>query len=158
MKQTEISNKPKQQNMTVTMPLIALFVSLLCMIVLSQESWYLNMNPHKLILTQQGCSNISSLGLVPKRETSGCSIIARYRSRFLGSDGAILLDDDRFVTLSSAAVLANADTGEVLPDTPMQQRARLIQRVIYAVVFTMVILIGYALFRAKKQQQKGKKS
>ena len=158
MNQTKISNKSKQQNMTVTMPLIALFVTLLCMIVLSQESWYLNMHPQKLILTQQGCSNISSLGLVPKYETSGCSIIARYRSGFLGSDGVILLDDDQLVTLSSAAVLAYADTGEVLPDTPMQQRARLIQRVIYAVVFTMVILVGYGVLRTKKQKQGGQQS
>ncbi len=63
----------------------------------------------------------------------------------------ILLDDDRFVTLSSTAVLAYADTDDALPDTPMQQRARLIQRVIYAVVFTMVIVMGYAFFKAKKQ-------
>ena len=151
MNQTENSIKPNQQNVTVTMPLIALLVTVLCMVVLSQESWYLNMHPHKLILTQQGCSNISSLGLVPKHGASGCSIIARYRSGFLGSDGVILLDDDRFVTLSSAAVLAYADTDDALPDTPMQQRARLIQRVIYAVVFTMMTVMGYAFFKAKKQ-------
>ena len=151
MNQSENSIKAKQQNVTVTMPLIALFVTVLCMVVLSQESWYLNMHPHKLILTQQGCNNISSLGLVPKHGASGCSIIARFRSGFLGSDGVILLDDDRFVTLSSAAVLAYADTDDALPDTPMQQRARLIQRIIYAVVFTMVIAMGYAFFKAKKQ-------
>lgn len=151
MNQTANSIKPKQQNLTVTMPLIALFVTVLCMVVLSQENWYLNMHPQKLILTQQGCSNISSLGLVPKHGTSGCSIIARYRSGLLGSQGVILLDDDRFVTLSSIAVPANADMDEALPDTPMQQRARLIQRVIYAVVFTMVIVMGYCVFKTKKQ-------
>lgn len=151
MNQTENSIKPKQQNRTATMPLIALFVTVLCIVVLSQESWYLDTHTQKLILTQQGCSNISSLGLVPRHGTSGCSIIARYRSGFLGSDGMILLDDDRFVTLSSIAVLANADTDEALPDTPDQKRAQLILWCVRATLITMVIVMGYSAFKAKKQ-------
>ena len=161
MNQTENSIKQTQQYRTVKMELIALFVAALCIVVVFRESVFLDMQTQKLILTQQGCSDISSLGLAPKREASGCSIVARYSPSMLGSDRTILLDDDRFVTLSSAAVLANADTNETLPDTPHQKRAQHILWGAFAALFTVAMMMAYGAYRKNKQQrtkQEGKQS
>ncbi len=158
MQQQETTNKQKHQNREVTVVLVALFLVLVCLVTLSQESRYLDMHTQKLILTEQGCSDIASLGLQPRREASGCSIIARYSPGFLGSDRTILRDDDRFVTLSSAAVLANADTNEILPDTPKQQRVHHILWGIYAVIITLWIVMSYVTFKPNKSEKKGNES
>ena len=158
MNQTENSAKQKQQNRSASIALTALIVTAFCMVVLSQESRYLDMHTQKLILTQQGCGDISSFGLNPRHGTSGCSIIARYSPGFFGSHGAILLDDDKFVTLSSSTVLANSDTDETLPDTPDQNRAQLILWGVGAALIIMVIVLGYDTYKAKKLSQKGNQS
>ena len=107
---------------------------------------------------REGCNYVSRLGLVPKHETSGCSIIARYSSGFLGSDRVILLDDDRFVTLSSAAVLGNADTDVKLPDTPDQRRASFITDAVFAALIMMLIFVFYDIFKPGKSEKKGSES
>ena len=150
--------KQKQQNRTVYLALMALFVVAICMITVFQENRYLEMHTQKLTLTREGCNYVSSLGLMPKHETSGCSIIARYSPGFLGSNGVILLDDDRFVTLSSAAVLGNADTDVKLPDTPDQRRASFITDAVYAVVIMMLIFMFYDLFKPSKSEREGSES
>ncbi|MHB1301217.1 MAG: hypothetical protein ACYCY8_10180 [Burkholderiales bacterium] len=147
MPQQETTNKQKNQDRTIFVLLVALFVTFICTIAIFQEDRVLDMHPQKLILTQQGCAYLSGLGLAPKRDASGCSIIARYSPGFMGSDRSILLDDDRFVTLSSGAILANADTNEKLPDTPGQRRARYITWAAFAVLITLMIGIVYGAFK-----------
>ena len=147
MQQQTTTNKQIKQNREVYLVLVALLVSLICMIVIFQQDRVLDMHPQKLILTQQGYAYLSGLGLAPKRDASGCSIIVRYSSGFLGSDRSILLDDDRFVTLSSGAILANADTNEKLPDTPGQRRARHITWAAFAVLITLMIGMVYGAFK-----------
>ncbi|MHB1301423.1 MAG: hypothetical protein ACYCY8_11230 [Burkholderiales bacterium] len=143
MQQQTTTNKQKKQDRTVFVLLVALFVTFICTIAIFQEDRLLDMQPQKLILTQQGCAYLSGLGLVPKRDASGCSIIVRYSAGFLGSERSILLDDDRFVTLSSGAILANADTNEKLPDTPGQKRALHITWGAIAVLFALMIGMVY---------------
>jgi len=145
--------KQKQQDRDIYLVLVTLFVTVICLVTVSQESWYLDIHTQKLILTEQGCRDLASLGLKPRHEASGCSIIARYSPSFLGSDRTILLDDDRLVTLSSAAVLANADTEAVLPDTPKQQRVHHILWGIYAVIITLWIVMSYITFRPNKSEK-----
>ena len=158
IQQPDMRNKQKKQNRNVNMALILLFVLAFCMVAISQVNRYQEMHTQKLILTQEGCNYVSSLGLMPKHETSGCSIIARYSPGFLGSNGVILLDDDRFVTLSSAAVLGNADTDVKLPDTPDQRRASFITDAVYAVVLMMLIFMFYDLFKPGKSEKEGSES
>ena len=158
IQQPDMRNKQKKQNQNVYMALIFLFVTAFCMVAISQENRYREMHTQKLILTREGCNYISSLGLVPKHETSGCSIIARYSSGFLGSDRVILLDDDRFVTLSSAAVLGNADTDVKLPDTPDQRRASFITDAVFAALIMMLIFVFYDIFKPGKSEKKGSES
>lgn len=156
--QQATTTKQKQENRTVYLALIALFVTVICIVVISQESRFLDINTQKLILTQQGCSDIASLGLQPRHEASGCSIIARYSPSFLGSDRTILLDDDRFVTLSSAAVLACADTDAVLPDTPGQHLANHILWGVYVAILTLLIVMSYVTFKPNKSDKGGNES
>ena len=158
MQQQEKRNKQKKQNRIVYVALTTLFVVAVCIIVISQENGLLSMHTEKLILTQQGCNYISSLGVVPRHEKSGCSIIARYSPGFLGSDRVILLDDDRFVTLSSAAVLANVDTDVKLPATPDQRRASIITYAALAVTIMLLILMIYDTFKPTKSDRKGSES
>ena len=153
MSSAENAIKQTQQFRTVNMELIALLVAALCIAVVFRESVFLDMQTQKLILTQQGCSDISSLGLAPKHEAAGCSIVARYSPSMLGSDRTILLDDDRFVTLSSAAVLANADTNEALPDTPHQKRAQHILWGAFAALFSVAMMMAYGAYRKNKQHR-----
>ncbi len=161
MNSAENIMKQTQQYRTVNMELIALFVAALCIVVVFHESVFLDLQTQKLLLTQQGCRDISSLGLAPKHEASGCSIIARYSPGFMGSDRTILLDDDRFVTLSSAAVLANVDTHEALPDTPDQKRAQHILWGVLATLFSTAMMMVYGTYRENRQRrtkQEGKPS
>ncbi len=158
IQQSDKMNKPKKQNRNVYMALIALFVTVVCIVIVFQENRYQDMYTQKLILTREGCNYISSLGLVPKHEASGCSIIARYSSGFLGSNGVILTDDDRFISLSSAAILGNADTDVKLLDTPRQRRASIITDTVLAVMFIMMIAMGYDLFKPTKSDRQGSES
>ena len=158
MQQQETTHKQKKRDQTVYLALAALVIPFVCVIVIFQQDRLLGMHSQKLILTQQGCAYLSGLGLVPKRDASGCSIIARYSPGFLGSDRSILLDDDRFVTLSSGAILANADTNEKLPDTPKQQRVHHILWGIYAVIITLWIVMSYVTFKPNKSEKKGNES
>ena len=158
MQQSDKRNKRNNQNRVVYVALTALFVTAVCVVVISQQNQFLGMHTEKLILTQEGCNDISSFGLIPRHEKSGCSIIARYSPGFLGSNGAILLDDDRFVTLSSAAVLGNADTDVKLPDTPDQRRASFITDAVYAVVIMMLIFMFYDLFKPSKSEKERSES
>ncbi len=152
MNSAENTIKQTQQYRSVNMGLIALLVAVLCILVVFRESVFLDMQTQKLLLTQQGCRDISSLGLVPKREASGCSIVARYSPSMLGSDRTLLLDDDRFVSLSSAAVLANVDTREALPDTPNQKRAQHILWGAFAALFAVAMMMVYGTYRENKQR------
>ncbi len=143
MKQDEKITRGNRNN-PIPIALVALFITFVCAIMVIRESRMLDVNSQKLFLTEQGCNYISSLGLAPKRETSGCSIIARYSPSFLGSDRVLLLDDDRFIRLSPGAVLATSDTNEKLPDTPGQKRALHITWGAFAVLFALTIVMVYA--------------
>ena len=158
MQQSDKRNKRNNQNRVVYVALTALFVTAVCVVVISQQNQFLGMHTEKLILTQEGCNDISSFGLIPRHEKSGCSIIARYSPGFLGSDRVILLDDDRFVTLSSAAVLANVDTDVKLPDTPSQRRASIITYAALAVTIMLLIAMIYDTFKPGKSDRKGSES
>ena len=155
MQQSDKRNKRNNQNRTVYIALTALLVTAVCVVVVFQENRYQDMYTQKLILTQEGCNYISSLGLVPTHDKSGCSIIARYSSGFLGSNGVILTDDDRFVALSSAAILGNADTDVKLPDTPDQRRASIITGATLAAMFMMIIFMIYDLSKQSKSDRQG---
>ena len=158
MQQSDKRNKRNNQNRVVYVALTALFVTAVCVVVISQQNQFLGMHTEKLILTQEGCNDISSFGLIPRHEKSGCSIIARYSPGFLGSDRVILLDDDRLVTLSSAAVLANVDTDVKLPDTPGQRRASMITYALVAILIMMLIAMIYDTFKPEKSDRKGSES
>ena len=147
MQQQTTTNKKQKRDRTVYVILVSLTLTFICSIAIFREDRMLDMHSQKLILTQQGCAYITGLGLVPKRDVSGCSIIARYSPGFLGSDRSILLDDDRFVTLSPGAILANADTNEKLPDTPGQRRASHITWAAFAVLITLMIGMIYGAFK-----------
>ena len=59
MNSAENIMKQTQQYRTVNMELIALFVAALCIVVVFHESVFLDMQTQKLLLTQQGCRDIS---------------------------------------------------------------------------------------------------
>ena len=158
MQQSDKRNKRNNQNRAVFVALIALFVTVVCIVIVFQENRYQDMYTQKLILTREGCNYISSLGLVPTHDKLGCSIIARYSAGFLGSNGVILTDDDRFVTLSSAAILGNADTDVKLPDTPDQRRASIITGATLAAMFMMLIFMIYDLSKQSKSDRQGSES
>ncbi len=126
------------------MALAGLLVALVCMLVIFQQHRFLGMSPHKLFLTEQGCKDISNLGLALKRETSGCSVVVRFKPDPLGATREILLDDDRFITLSADMILAYAGTNEELPDTPGQQRALRITLGTFAVLITVIVMMLHA--------------
>ena len=158
MQQSDMRSKRNNQNRIVYVALTALFVAAVCLILVSRENGLTSMHTEKLILTQEACNYISSLGLVPTHDKLGCSIIARYSAGFLGSNGVILTDDDRFVALSLAAVLANAGTEEKLPDTPRQRRASIITDTVLAVMIVILTLMGYDLFESTKSDRQGSES
>ncbi len=158
MQQSDMRSKRNNQNRIVYVALTALFVAAVSLILVSRENGLTSMHTEKLILTQEACNYISSLGLVPTHDKSGCSIIARYSPGFLGADGSILLDDDRFVTLSSAAVLASVDTNVTLPDTPGQRRASMITYALVAILITMLIAMVYDTFKPTESDRKGNES
>ena len=125
--------------------LSALFIIFPCLLVSLSEQRYLEMHSTRLILTEQGCGYLKTLGMNPERQSGNCTVVARHDSSLFGREHTILLDDDRFITLSADAVLATANTDRKLPDTPNQRHAR---HIIYAVMVIMGVLTIVMIYLA----------
>ena len=106
MQQQTTAIKQKKQNDSAGKAFFAMIIMAACIFILSTQSRMMNIETKQLLLTPQGCSYLTSLGLTTKQEPLGCSIIVRYSSGLLDSDREILLDDNRFISLSSAAILS----------------------------------------------------
>ena len=128
--------------------LSALFIVFPCLLVSLSEQRYLEMHSTRLILTEQGCGYLKSLGMNPERQSGNCTVVARHDSSLFGREHTILLDDDRFVTLSADAVLATANTDRKLPDTPKQRHARYISYGIMVILGIMAIVMIYVAVTA----------
>ncbi len=125
--------------------LSALFIVFPCLLVSLSEQRYLDMHSTRLILTEQGCGYLKTLGMNPERQSGNCTVVARYDSSRFGRAHTILLDDERFVTLSAGAILATATADKKMPDTPNQRHARYLS---YAALVILAITAMIMIYLA----------
>jgi len=73
------------------------------------------------MLTQEGCAYAQSIGFSADKSSGTCSIQARYRPFKLGDGGALYLDNDETLNVSSSMVLASSKLAADLPMTSEQK-------------------------------------
>ena len=110
-----------------------------------RQSRYSDIDAYWLTMNKDGCEYMVSLGFKPADAPGGCRILARYDSGSFGSNGEILLDDDRVVEIGNGAILAVISAEGQLPKTPGQKRAFYIYLGSMAGMVGLGILIGMLL-------------
>jgi hypothetical protein len=101
--------------------LAMLLTVFICLIVGLRNARVSEIPVYRLALTKDGCAYLRSIGLKPTDAPGGCQLIARYDSGSFGSNGHILLDDDRFIEVGNGTILGVTPADGQLPNTPGQK-------------------------------------